>query len=382
MKYSNHSVRSANGFKTSASKLRPTPAQSEGGRCEKCERTINRGDMVIWSRQHGLFHAPCYRILTSDIGTPGASSLDADAVQSIVANAIEGLKSNVPEPVNEKVLAKLIDAAMAKFAPREIKVVVPGKITKAIKHAHVMLEKLLFVTGLRRHSYLYGPPGSGKSTAAMHAAKALGLEYGYIALNPQTPESRLLGFKDASGKYQPTVLFDMYKNGGVFCIDEMDNGSAALLTTLNGLLENGIGSFPCGMIERHKDFVVVGTGNTAGRGGNLQFPERRAFDAAFAERFAYLRFEYDEVMERHVAFSKYDKAGDWVDWVQNVRRFAVANDPRLVVSPRATFAIADFLAQPKSPFAIAETLDAVLFKGVEVERVNRIMSACPMPSAA
>jgi midasin (ATPase involved in ribosome maturation) len=223
-------------------------------------------------------------------------------------------------------------------------------------------------------------PGSGKSTDAKHAAESLKREFGYISLNPQTPESRLLGFIDANGKYRATVFFKLYTEGGVFCIDEMDNASAALLTTLNSLLENGLGAFPHGVFERHKNFIVVSTGNTTGRGGNPQFPERRAFDAAFAERFVYVYWDYDERMEREVAIAINGNAAAWVDWVQKVRAFARTNDPKLVVSPRASFKIAKYLSVES--LTREEVVEAALFKGIEEQRKTRILNALPLPVAA
>lgn len=378
MKFANTAIRSANGFKTNTSKERAVLALA-GGKCDGCEREITaHSDMIKWSRRFGVFHAACFGVvpLTQPAANQGA---DPAQVRKLIDDA---LKANTAD-VDESRLLSLIDKVLATRMPRELHVVNVDKKLKKLKHAHAMLEKLIFIISLKKHAYLWGPPGSGKSTGAMHAADALSLKYGYISLNPQTPESRLIGYNDANGKYVKTVLFDLYSKGGVYCIDEMDNASASLLTTLNSLLENGFGAFPCGMIEKHPDFVVVATGNTAGRGGNMQFPERRAFDAAFAERFSYLHWGYDEAMERDVALTFYSKGSAWVDWVQAVRKFALTADPKLVISPRATFGICQFLAQStRSPFAINEVLDAVLFKGVEPERVNRIINNHPLPSAA
>jgi energy-coupling factor transporter ATP-binding protein EcfA2 len=379
MKFQNHEIRNAHSLHNHNTKV--IPVVEAAGQCEGCEKPISIGQSVRWFRTFGIFHRACYgKGVTTTHSTTETiiKEVDAEQVKRIVHESLSAYKVDVPEAL----LASLIDKAMAQRAPREIRVEANGKKSKVIKNAHAMLEKLIFVIGLRKHAYLYGPPGSGKSTGAMHAAQALSLDYGYISLNPQTPESRLLGYNDANGKYQPSVLFKLYKNGGVFCIDEMDNASAGLLTTLNSLLENGIGSFPCGMIDRHPDFIVVSTGNTAGRGGNMQFPERRAFDAAFAERFVYLPWGYDESMERSIALQIFEKAGAWVDWVQAVRKYAIAADPKLVISPRATFGIAEFLACKNTPFTIHETLDAVLFKGIESERVSRILNANPLPKAA
>lgn len=380
MKFSNWALRNAHSFKNHTSKLTSVLAAADG-QCEACEKAIRpQQDFIKWDRRFGIFHKGCFGTVPSQQHAVEkvVKEVDAEQVKRIVHESLSQYKVDVPEAL----LTTLIDKAMAKRAPREIHVTHNGKKSKAIKNAHAMLEKLIFIIGLRKHAYLFGPPGSGKSTGAMHAAEALSLAYGYISLNPQTPESRLLGYMDANGKYQPSVLYKLYKDGGVFCIDEMDNASAGLLTTLNSLLENGIGAFPCGQVQRHPDFIVVATGNTAGRGGNMQFPERRAFDAAFAERFAYLPWGYDEAMERAVALQIFEKAGKWVDWVQAVRKYAAQNDPKLVISPRATFGIAEFLSCDKSPFTIQETLDAVLFKGIEPERINRIISANPLPQAA
>jgi len=380
MKFQNREIRNAHALHNHNTKV--IPFVNEAGQCEGCGKEILRGSSVRWFRTFGVFHRACYGKGFTAPGTVETKTVVKEVDEAQVKRLVQESLSEYRVDVPEALLVSLIDKALSSRAPREIRVEAAGKKSKSIKNAHAMLEKLIFILGLRKHAYLYGPPGSGKSTGAMHAAEALSLAYGYISLNPQTPESRLLGYMDANGKYQASVLFKLYKDGGVFCIDEMDNASAGLLTTLNSLLENGKGSFPCGIVDRHPDFIVVATGNTAGRGGNMQFPERRAFDAAFAERFAYLPWGYDEAMERAIALQIFEKAGDWVTWVQTVRKFAQSADPKLVISPRATFGIAEFLSCKKSPFTIHETLDAVLFKGIEAERVTRILNANPLPQAA
>jgi hypothetical protein len=379
MKFQNREIRNAHSLHNHNTKV--IPVVEAEGQCEGCEKPITRGQSVRWFRTFGIFHRACYGkgVTTASSTTTVVKEVDAEQVKRIVEAALAEM---VTPEVPESLLVSLIDKAMTKRAPREIRVEAAGKKPKSIKNAHAMLEKLIFILGLRKHAYLYGPPGSGKSTGAMHAAEALSLDYGYISLNPQTPESRLLGYMDANGKYVASILYKLYKNGGVFCIDEMDNASAGLLTTLNSLLENGKGAFPCGIVDRHPDFIVVSTGNTAGRGGNMQFPERRAFDAAFAERFVYLPWGYDEAMERAIALGICPAAAQWIDWVQAVRKFSLSADPKLVISPRATFGIAEFLSCKNSPFTIHETLDAVLFKGIESERVSRILNYRPLPTAA
>ena len=200
------------------------------------------------------------------------------------------------------------------------------------------MPQLLYLLSKRHHVYLYGGPGGGKSTAAKQAADALGIQFGYISLNPQTPDSRLMGYMDATGNYRETLFHKLYRDGGVFCIDEMDNASASLLTTLNSCLENGHGAFPNGMIPRHENFVVVATGNTAGRGANPQFPDRRPFDCAFSERFTFIEWDYDQQLEEAITMAINPKATDWLKWIRNVRTYAKQNHPKLIVSPRRHFA--------------------------------------------
>lgn len=371
----------AHGYNRQSSRVQKKNA-IVAGVCERCSKTINVGDLVVWHRKHGVFHAvkPC-----NPHELTAGSVLDASSVQQMIEKALADFEpdASAPADVNDAKLLAMVREAVATQLPiaRELHVKLDhtDKIAK-IKHPHATLETLITVITNNDHAYLYGPPGSGKSTGAMHAAEALQREYGYISLNPQTPESRVIGFMDATGKYRSTVFFKLYTEGGVFCIDEMDNASAALLTTLNSLLENGFGAFPHGVFKRHADFIVVATGNTTGRGGNPMFPERRAFDAAFAERFVYLHWGYDETMERAVALDINSNAAIWINWVQSVRAFCAQHDQRIVVSPRATFKIAKYIkTTTMKPAAIVEM---ALFKGIEAQRTTRILAAHPLPVAA
>lgn len=268
--------------------------------------------------------------------------------QASVQEALQVLLGAINKPATP-----VIDRAEVRKIVEEIvseKGVVTLKIERKdvpaieIDNAHHMLSTLIQYASKGRHTYLYGPAGSGKSTAAQQAAKALGRAYYYISLTPQTPESRLMGYMDAHGKYIRTPFREAYEHGGVFNIEEADNGGGNLQTALNSAFENGHCAFPDQLVKRHADFVVVATGNTCGRGASPQFPERRPFDQAFAKRFTYLYWGYDEKLEKAIALSINPNAGVWIKWMKDLRRWIEQSRAVLVASPRETYRIVEDFA--------------------------------------
>lgn len=243
-----------------------------------------------------------------------------------------------------------------------------------VVNPHKNFSDLLNLIAAGQDVYLYGEPGTGKSTAAHQVATVLGLPFAYVSLCPQSSETLLFGFNHAGGGYVETEFYRLYKDGGIFCIDEMDNGSGALLNKLNSLLENGHGSFPCGTIPRHPKFVLVSTGNTNGNGASLQFPERRAFDPAFKERFAFLNWPLDETQEKLIAISINPTDGlAWLETVQKIRKAVIAlNIERVIVSPRATFKGAALLREGK--FKKNQILEMLIFKGIPENTQREIVN--------
>ena len=217
--------------------------------------------------------------------------------------------------------------------------------------------------GHRMNIWLHGPAGSGKSTGAKICADVLGLPFYYFSLNPQTPESRVLGYNDATGKYITTAFRQAFEHGGVCCIDEADNGHGALLNTLNAILENGIGSFPDNSaVPRHKDFVCVVTANTIGRGGDINYPERRAVGTAFIDRFVFVNWGYDWAMVRSIVGGIIgDKTDDFMTWVREQADKVQTKSPAHVVSPRAYIQGAVMLANSMTKKQI---LASVIERGI------------------
>lgn len=288
----------------------------------------------------------------------------------------------VAQTIDEKRISELIDARLKKalqeaIIPTSVKVEKWDGTSITMKNVHKLFSDLMYLVSKRDHAYLFGDPGSFKSTAARQVAEALGWDYGYISFNPQTPDSRIMGFIDANGIFRDPVFYRLYKNGGIFCIDECDNAAASLLTALNGCLENGEAAFPNGMVKRHENFVLIATGNTAGRGANPMFPERRPFDCAFAERFTYLEWQYDETLERAITLSKNPAAGYWQDWILQVRAFCKKNHPKVLVSPRAAFKGATYILD--SPFTLERIADMLIFKGIDKDTRSSILANVPLP---
>ena len=306
--------------------------------------------------------------------TDSASNDVINGLAKLIAPQIEKSLAN---HLDEKRVNELIKKALK---PKTLEIRnVDTKAVELIESPHKDLERLLYFIQKRHHVYLYGPAGSGKSTAAGQIAKALKLPFGYLSLNPQTPDSRILGFLDAGGTYRKTPFYECYKNGGIFCIDEMDNASASLLTTLNSMLENGYGAFPGELVSRHKDFVLVATGNTNGRGANPMFPERRPFDVAFAERFTFLYWDYDAILERKIALAINPKSEPWLNWVAKAREYTAKNYPKVLVSPRASFKGAEYLLDGK--MTAMEIVESLVFKGLDKATIDKITSNVPLPQA-
>lgn len=371
------------------------------GKCSKCSCTIAPGAMVSWSRrQRGIiYHAECTpsdvapapepypevspaspaEAPTTPLTGPGIGEDRVRAIAHEVSTANDAeMIGNVLTAVDKRIRAERPVILHLRYKPADEK---PTDTT--VENGHAMLGRLVYLIESRMHAYLAGDPGSGKSTGAIMSAKALGMRYGYTSLNPMTPESRLLGFIDAGGVYRETEFYRCYTQGGVFCIDELDNGHPATLNTLNGMLESdadgiGRGAFPCGVVERHRDFVCVATGNTNGRGGDRLFPERRALDSAFLDRFAFLRWDYDLALEKVVTFSINPDAGAWLAWIHAVRAYCKAQAIRLWVTPRASYRGARMLADGQK---FTDMADMLVFKGLDPETVARILADNPLPAA-
>jgi hypothetical protein len=390
------------------------------GRCAMCHGAIVPGNMISWSRRHRgiVYHAQCAPNKPPSYAQPAPQPQpqpqpeppaesqpdvqpeprpdaqpepkpqpkpepphpECEAAHRILGDGILNCINRI-DAVEQRVAA----AESELRATRTVTVQIPERDDKpavTVEHAHHMLPRLLELVSGGYHVYLYGPPGSGKSAAAVQAAKALNRRYGYISLNPQTFESRLLGARTAGGDYTDTEFFRCYTEGGVFCIDELDNAHPSLLNTLNGMLEsdadgNGRGAFPCGVVDRHPDFICIATGNTNGRGGDRQFPERRALDVAFAERFVFLYWPYDDALEQHLVLQTNPNAEPWLTWVRRVREHVADNGLRLIVSPRASIRGARLLRE--TTWSMRDIADAVLFKGFDKDSVDAILTAHPLP---
>ena len=248
-----------------------------------------------------------------------------------LAELIETITTAIEEPVKETATA----AALA-VVPVEHKYTVTSNgavVSQGTGRPHFKMERILKSLSRRLHTWMAGPAGSGKTTAASTAAEMLGLPYYEISLGPATSQWDLNGFKNANGEYVPGEMREAYEHGGVMMLDEIDNANPSVLVAINAALANGYGNFPDARVKKHADFVCIAGANTFGSGANRMYVGRNQIDAATLDRFKFIDFGYDEDAE-------FDWAGqdqtEWVRFVQRVRRAATERQLRVIVSPRAS----------------------------------------------
>lgn len=157
--------------------------------------------------------------------------------------------------------------------------------------------------------WLYGPAGTGKSIAAAMVAKAFGLDY--AENGKMLDKTELLGYRDGYGVFHPTQFYHAYKDGKLYCGDEIDGWSDEATLALNNALANGRAEFAGELVDRHPNFIFIGTANTVGKGGTIEYSSRFQHDAAFLDRFVSFAWPHDNALE--------DACCDNKEWLARVR---------------------------------------------------------------
>lgn len=185
--------------------------------------------------------------------------------------------------------------------------------------------------GNRLNIWLYGPAGTGKSTAAYFIAQALGLNF--YTLGALESGFQILGYNDAHGVYQTTQFRLAFENGGIIMLDEQDSYSPSASLALNAALASGWCAFgDSKLIKRHKDCIVIAGANTTGLGGTMEYSGRAKQDAAFLNRFVKQHWPIDDALEEHLCPNK-----PWLAIVRNCRhRVKEVQLKNVMITPRAS----------------------------------------------
>jgi cobaltochelatase CobS len=185
--------------------------------------------------------------------------------------------------------------------------------------------------GNRLNVWVAGPAGTGKTTAAMRVAGALGLQF--RSMGTLSDPTQLVGYlSPVTGQYVSTPFREVFENGGIILLDEIDGSDPNALLVANQALANSWYNFPDKLVKRHKDCVVVAAANTWGLGATNDYVGRLKMDAAFLNRFVSCNWPIDEKLEMDTCENK-----EWVKRVQKYRATVKRLGIKVLVTPRASY---------------------------------------------
>ena len=177
--------------------------------------------------------------------------------------------------------------------------------------------------------YLWGPAGTGKTTAAQRIAAASGQKFYFTS--SVFDKYDLTGFVDAQGQLIDTPLIRAILNGGDYLFDEWDVSDNQSVKFFNMLLSQRMFVIPkYGVVKCHPNFRVIAAGNTKGTGPTANYPTAVIQDASCRNRFVSIYYGYNEEIEMKLA--KGDKA--LVSFVHDLRAAVKESGLDTVISYR------------------------------------------------
>lgn len=284
------------------------PRAKSRTKCAICFKYIEKGDHVrVYRRLRDgrtrWCHANCY-VAPDQLPDDGPADLTDDANEKIgrLVQRIEQLEAKLEEKLEAGGGGQVRTIEIRRPDAEPIKL--EGTV-------HPVFDKVLKLAQARKHIFLPGPAGCGKSHLAQQLAEALGLKFGFISCSAGMSESQLLGRMVPAGKqgqfvFLGTQFLDCYENGGVFLFDELDAADSNVLLVINSALANGHLSVPSRhdnpVAKKHPDFVCIAAANTYGRGADRQYVGRNELDESTLDRFRIgtVPMDYDESLERQL----------------------------------------------------------------------------------
>ncbi len=228
---------------------------------------------------------------------------------------------------------------------------------------HKQFERILRKVNRGDNLMLKGEAGNGKTYVVEQVAKALNIPFHGMSVNNQSTKTDIMGFVDANGKYRHNGFITAFRDGGIFCLDEIDAGNPNVLTSMNSALSNGWIETPSGeFINAHKNFRCVATANTVGRGGNSRFVGRNKLDGATLDRFGIMTFELDEAVE--LMMIQNDKV--FHKAIIAMRKLALKNYEDVVISQRSSMRLLESIQDGDT---VDEALEYAVFKGIDEDIV-------------
>jgi len=318
-----------------------------------------------------------------------AGSLDS-AVQLVVHNAVQVALDQFKAGVDETQVGQLVaDAVKPLFSgfkhevskqidslrPQVTNITVANRPTVQIKGVlHNRFTDILHTVGAGVHAYLVGSAGTGKSTIGKQVADSLGVPFASKSVSGQTPESALVGYMAGGGNYVGTEFRRIFEHGGVFLLDEVDNGNPNVLNVLNSALANDAMAFADGMVSRHPNFVAIATANTYGNGATAEYVGRNPIDKAFLNRFATIDIDIDERVEDAMLNSvglPVDVAQSWISAIRRARANVFSAGLRVLVTPRNTLNGAKQIGAGMTP---AKAFATQITAGLKPEQLDKVMA--------
>jgi MoxR-like ATPase len=265
----------------------------------------------------------------------------------------------------------------------EIKQIIKHNVTNhsTVEGQHYQTKPLISTLAAGLPAMLIGPTGSGKTRVTHAVSKALGCKhYAIRQVNKQTATHDLVGFNNSSGNYIPGVFTKVIQEGGLVCIDEMDNGNSNVLMTIKGITSGHI-FMPYGMQEVHPDCRLMCTANTWGLGPDREYVGRNALDVALLNEFVCIEWPYDTSAEKnwikqtyarvdkpYISEAQFDK---FVERFQSMRKYAESKKIRVIFSSRNLDQCIKL--QAISGWDEFDTLDATVFRSVKGDARSRLL---------
>ncbi len=378
--------------------LPPTLAERGSAKID----SANRGEARKWIMSQGIPWAAIRDLTVGELSAIYNDTTDAtlEALRSKAGEANEAVpQTATPRPIarqseagiseRERLLRELLNPPAVEIDEEQIRAIAreeaqkaagiaPVRVIIADKHSgdmdagiqHRNFPDLITFLGAGVNVWLSGPAGTGKTTAAMNAAKALARPFHFNGAIDS--EHKLLGFIDAQGRIVSRPFREAFINGGLYLFDEVDASLPGALLAFNAALANGHCDFPDGNKERHPDFIAIAAANTYGHGATHDYVGRAKMDAAFLDRFVSLDWPVDPALESAIALSVIQdqtKGQKWIQHVQACRARSIAAGVKVVISPRASINGCKLL-QAGIPWEKAEA--ATIAKGMAAESWKQI----------